>query len=259
MAPKSINSHARALCNRRVARIHMQVVIDYNNIPPLTRSRGLRYIAEQIARCLGPSAVGKYRRLQLRFYDGWYQLQTLTHLAQTISAEMQQSFPLMVTLPSSGTNVRAVVVAEMAFSLHCDPHVHIWHTFRQRIGQANVMCKLPPTAGCVANPCTLASLPSFFSQHRCPGVNCTLTTEDLIVRDEQKLVDTMMVADLLSLHLTSTEELVIVSSDDDLWPAMRLLLHRGHTLYHIHTNPVRSTPPFYLTRVSPSNYIQLHL
>lgn len=86
-----------------------------------------------------------------------------------------------------------------------------------------------------------------------------MTTEDLIVRNEQKLVDSMMATDLMSLHLSSQEELVVVSSDDDLWPSLRLLLHRGHTIYHVHTKPNRPTPTFYTQRVPARQYIQLHL
>ena len=203
----------------------MQVIIDYNNILPATRRRGLRYVAESIARCLGPAAVGKYRRLHLRFYDGWYLLRVPTQLAQSTSAEIQRVFPTTVTLPSLvGQNVRAVVAAEMAYSLHCDPTTHICHTFRPRVGQANVTCKAPAAEGCTSTACVLAALPQFFSRQQCPDQNCTLKCEDLIVRNEQKLVDSMMATDLMSLHLSSQEELVVVSSDDDLWPPMRFLL-----------------------------------
>lgn len=238
----------------------MQVIIDYNNIHPTVRRRGLKYIAEEIARTLGAPAVGKYRRLHLRLYDGWYKVQNPTQLAQTTSAEVQREFPTTVTVPSaSGQPVRAVVAAEMAYSLHCDPNNHIWHTFRPRSGQANVTCNSPVSAGCVSPACMLSALPRFFSSQQCPEASCTLTTEDLIVRNEQKLVDSMMATDLMSLHLSSHEELVVVSSDDDLWPAIRLLLHRGHTIYHIHTKPTRTTPAFYSQRVPASQYIQLHL
>jgi uncharacterized LabA/DUF88 family protein len=238
----------------------MYVIIDYNNIHPTVRRRGLRYIAEGIARTLGATAVGKYRRLHLRLYDGWYRVQTPTHIAQTTSAEVQRDFPTTVTLPSAnGQALRAVIAAEMAYSLHCDPSTHIWHTFRPRSGQANITCNAPASAGCVSPSCVLSPLPRFFSSRHCPDTTCTLTTEDLIVRNEQKLVDSMMATDLMSLHLSSHEELVVVSSDDDLWPVMRLLLHRGHMIYHIHTKPTRTTPSFYSQRIPASKYIQLHL
>lgn len=238
----------------------MQVITDYNNIPDAIRRRGLKYLAERIALCLGPTAVGKYRRLHIRLYDGWYQVQRLTHLAQSTSAEMQKEFPTTITLPSQhGTAVRAVVAAEMAYSLHCDPTTDIWHTFRPRSGQANVGCKSPSSAGCTSSDCVLSGLPRFFSTRQCPETSCTISTEDLIFRDEQKMVDSMMATDLMSLHLMSNEELVVVSSDDDLWPALRLLLQRGHTVYHIHTKTSRPMPTFYTKRIPKTQYIQLHL
>ena len=238
----------------------MQVIIDYNNIHLTVRRRGLKYIAEEIARTLGATAVGKYRRLHLRLYDGWYRVQNPTPLAQTTSAEVQRDFPTTVTVPvSGGQPVRAVVAAEMAYSLHCDPNTHIWHTFRPRSGQSNVACNTPTSAGCVSQSCVLSALPRFFSSQQCPDTNCSITPEDLIIRNEQKLVDSMMATDLMSLHLSSQEELVVVSSDDDLWPAIRLLLHRGHTIYHIHTKSTHITPSFYSQRIPVSQYIQLHL
>jgi len=238
----------------------MQVITDYNNIPDVIRRRGLKYLAERIALCLGPTAVGKYRRLHIRLYDGWYKVQKLTHLAQSTSAEVQRVFPTTITFPSlEGPAVRAVVAAEMAYSLHCDPATNIWHTFRPRSGQANVGCKSPSSAGCSSHDCVLSALPRFFSTQQCPDTCCILSTKDLIYRDEQKLVDGMMATDLMSLHLTSDEELVVVSSDDDLWPALRLLLQRGHTVYHIHTEPSRTTPSFYSQRIPKTQYIQLHL
>jgi len=82
----------------------MQVIIDYNNIDPRTRRRGLKYVAQSIAHCLGSVAVGKYRRLHLRFYDGWYQVQTPTQLAQTTAAELQRDFPIIVTVPRQVDN-----------------------------------------------------------------------------------------------------------------------------------------------------------
>ena len=238
----------------------MQVIVDYNNIPQATRRLGVKYVAESIARCLGAVPVGKYRRLNLRLYDGWYQVQSPTQLAQRIAVEVQKDFPTVVSLTNpTGGIVKAVVAAEMAYSLHCDPNIHLWHTFRPRSGQANLSCKSPVTSGCVSASCVLSTLPGFFTSQRCPDASCTLTTEDLIVRNEQKLVDSMMATDLISLHLSNNEELVVVSSDDDLWPSLRLLLQRGHTVYHVHTKPNHSTPSFYTSRISANQYIQLNL
>lgn len=238
----------------------MYAIIDYNNIPPALRRHGLRYIAESIVLTLGAAVIENHRHLHLRLYDGWYKVQTLTQLAQTTSAEVQKDFPTTITVRSTnGQAVRAVVAAEMAYSLHCDPGTHIWHTFRPRSGQANVTCNAPASAGCASSSCALSALPRFFSSQQCPNATCTLTTEDLIVRNEQKLVDSMMATDLMSLHLSSHEELVVVSSDDDLWPSIRFLLHRGHKVFHIHTKPTRKTPPFYSQRIPASKYIQLHL
>ena len=55
----------------------------------------------------------------------------------------------------------------------------------------------------------------------------------MLVRDEQKLVDSMLVVDLVHFSETVTEPLVVVSADDDLWPGIRFALLRGASVIHV--------------------------
>jgi uncharacterized LabA/DUF88 family protein len=80
----------------------------------------------------------------------------------------------------------------------------------------------------------------------------------LLYRTEQKLVDTMIAADLFALHLQSSRRIAVVTSDDDLWPPIKLLLQLGVQVFHIHTIPGRRTPQFYC-RNAGTDYIQLEL
>jgi hypothetical protein len=57
----------------------------------------------------------------------------------------------------------------------------------------------------------------------------------------------MMVVDLIYSYITSERHAVIVSSDDDLLPPMRLLVRFGMNVIHLHTHSARATPPFYTT------------
>ena len=60
-----------------------------------------------------------------------------------------------------------------------------------------------------------------------------MTPGAVLQRAEQKLVDSMMVVDLLHLAEVTPEPLVVVSADDDLWPGIRFALLRGTRVIHV--------------------------
>ena len=55
----------------------------------------------------------------------------------------------------------------------------------------------------------------------------------MLAREEQKLVDSMLVVDLVHFAETTDEPLVVVSADDDLWPGIRFVLLRGARVIHV--------------------------
>jgi hypothetical protein len=70
----------------------------------------------------------------------------------------------------------------------------------------------------------------------CPNSACACTLGDVLVRDEQKMVDTLLVADIASHAFTGkASDVVIVSSDIDMWPGVLLALRSGCSVTHIHT------------------------
>ena len=81
----------------------------------------------------------------------------------------------------------------------------------------------------------------------CTGLptSCDLTPEDLIRRKEQKLVDAMVAADIFFNAHFQADRIAVVSSDDDMWPAIKTALQLGSDIIHVHTKQGRSTPTFY--------------
>ncbi len=55
----------------------------------------------------------------------------------------------------------------------------------------------------------------------------------MLAREEQKLVDSMLVVDLIHFAETTDEPLVVVSADDDLWPGIRFVLLRSARVIHV--------------------------
>ena len=111
----------------------------------------------------------------------------------------------------------------------------------------------------MAAACPLADMESFISRRRCPNSPCPLKPSDLLVRNEQKLVDTMMAADLFSLHLSGSADAVVVSSDDDLLPVIRLLVSRGVNVVHLLTRPPNAALPHYVVGLDRRQYVPLQM
>lgn len=83
--------------------------------------------------------------------------------------------------------------------------------------------------------CPLRPGYDFFVKGRCPEQDCEVTRPLVIRRREQKLVDTMLAADALFHTHSEDRQIAVVSSDDDLWPAIRMALQFGLYVVHVHT------------------------
>jgi uncharacterized LabA/DUF88 family protein len=236
----------------------MEVLVDYSNLRHAERAKGPTYVIDRVVTALGLPHLGPYSRVTFRLYDGWYENQTLTRRAQDASAEILRDFPLTKTL-TDGLSTKAIVVnAELAYSLKIDPGTHLWHTFRLKGAPWNLSCAHPAAVGCTTSPCDLAFTHSFFLNNKCPNVLCKLTPSNLIARSEQKLVDTMIAADLYYLHLQKTPIVALVSSDDDMWPTIKTALDLGMHVIQVHTVPGHTTPSFYTRGPRPS-YTEIHM
>ena len=89
-------------------------------------------------------------------------------------------------------------------------------------------------------------------------MGCSTALGDLVKRNEQKLVDTLITADLIYLASRHPDVIVIVSSDDDMWPGIRSALALGASVVHIQTQVGRVIPVSYNPAVG-SSYQQLSI
>ena len=89
------------------------------------------------------------------------------------------------------------------------------------------------------------SVTDFFRQKRCPQLGCRTTPGDLLCRQEQKLVDTMITADLIHFAKIGQHDLAVVSSDDDVWPGIQTALLYGARVTQVHTRQGQETRECY--------------
>ena len=233
----------------------MLILIDYDNVDRLERRRGLRNVAEVVLGKLPTADLPDGAGTAVRLYGGWYEGRRLSREAQRLSAEIGRDFPGVVSLPGPHAPRRVRVAMELARSLSIDPSRDLFNTYRTR-SAPKVHAKRFPFAGCTkTSACPLAAVHTLLRADACPEQGCGVAVADVMERAEQKLVDTMLTADLIHAAHSAPNEIVVVTTDDDLWPGIRTAVHHGATVHHVHPKHGRSTPPFYAAAVT-ANYHQ---
>jgi uncharacterized LabA/DUF88 family protein len=236
----------------------MNILVDHDNLEAIDRSRGLTNVALRIVEAVAARALSDGDRVNLRRYGGWYSRTTLSNRAQMLAAEIQREFPTVLTFGSAESPLRVRVAAELATCLLADPRNILHDTFRVRAGVANVAVAAQPWHDC-AHPmsCPLIVQTQFLSTAGCPATSCAIVPETVLKRNEQKLVDTMLVADMIYAGMRD-QKFAIVSSDDDMWPGIRSALVGGARVFHVHTKAGRATPVGY-ARTAGAAYHQFTL
>jgi hypothetical protein len=233
----------------------MHVLIDYDNIHISYRQRGLAYVIQQIADAIGPTLFAGTSRVTFRLYGGWLTETGISRAAQRLAPDLG-SFPQAIVVSAGPHSARLIAAVEFAYSLICEPAVHLPYTYRERTA-TNLGCKPAPFHACAnATGCPLSHLAGFINAGACPSHACAVQRDDVLFRPEQKLVDTLLVSDLLYLaNSGSNDLLVVVSTDDDMWPGIRLALLGGRRVLQVHPVRGRSLHSRYIVRM-PTGYLQ---
>ncbi len=238
----------------------MTILVDYSNIPTLQRGRGLVYLVQQFLNLIGFRALHRYQRVHVRLYGGWYEESVLSRDGQRLSADLSAEFPRPIYITGSGGDASTVLVSvELASSLIVDPSTVLDHTYRTKGPPWQLKCQPLPYEGCASpHNCALITTCKFINAKRCPETSCDITLQKIVRRHEQKLVDTLITADLLHLATQRRDPVALVSSDDDMWPGIRSALVMGVSVIHIDTVAGRAVPISYSPTVG-SQYTNLCL
>ncbi len=192
------------------------------------------------------------REIRCRFYSGWYEETGLTLSAQQLSTDLMIQFPDLMQY--SGRRVR--LYADLALSLVADPPRHLFYTYRKKRAQSNLKCRELSDASCIdPSNCPLAPLPRFIKKKKCPEHGCSVKSRDLLFRAEQKLVDSMVLSDLLYLATMGEEAVGIIGSDHDLWPGIRTAVNLGVQVIQAHSKRGQLVPRHYCDGLT-SGYVQ---
>jgi hypothetical protein len=236
----------------------MNVLVDYDNVSKLERNRGIVNLIDKILNTIGVSVLSKYQRISVKLYGGWYEGNSLSRSAQNLVAEIGV-FPKAFIISDGSHNSSVIVKVTLAYSLEIDPRNNLENTYRRSNVPEGLRCSPPPYLSCINDKsCPIGGLHNFIETGNCDISNCRVTTAQILSRDEQKLVDTMIVADLIYLARDNSLDLCVVSSDDDLWVGIKTALLLGNNVFHIQTKNGRATPGYY-KRGAGSKYTELFL
>lgn len=211
----------------------LAILVDYDNIEVARRRRGPTSIVVGILSSIGLGQL-QTAHASVRFYGGWTQRGALTPRAVELSVEIAREFPLSVPLGPEGA---IAVRAELALALLADPVRPFGETFRQKGRQSNLQFLSPDEAGCTRDGCAMLQVSQLMCKKRCLDDECGKATADFVVRNEQKGVDAMLMADMFYVATIDRSPLVVVTSDDDLWPAIRMTLSLGCSVTQVQTRP----------------------
>jgi hypothetical protein len=215
----------------------MVVIVDYDNIPIVLRAKGPRSVAERILELVSPFVMSEDTAITFKLYGGWYSLSSFTPAAQILHSAIYDDFPFVWTLPAIDAR-RLPISASLAHSLEIDPKHILLNTFRDRSRRRKGRWDQPSVRGCAASHCPLSLAIEHVQADRCSISSCTIKPSDLITPEpEQKMVDTMMVADIIHIANRGDESLAVVTSDDDVWPGIISAMISGIRVLHVQPRP----------------------
>lgn len=222
----------------------LNVLVDYDNVPSSVWAPGPIQAASALCAYLPAAVVGSEPQITVRLYGGWKTKSVSTRVAQALIPQLASGSHTFIPRPGhsiSAPPIRLVVELALAplgsqtpfdTTLARDRSIR---SFRPKQA-ASSPCHLP-------RACGLSFLSNLTHRTACSSAGCGATVQDLLVRDEQKMVDTLMVADMAHATFVDRDaDIVVITSDTDIWPGVLLALRAGCAVTQIHAKPNMQTP-----------------
>ena len=212
------------------------VLVDYDNVDRSHTVAGPVNLAKMLVTLLPSAIIAGHQGVTVRLYGGWRNDRALTNSAQKLVPEINRQSPTVVSVLDSGVTLNVRLTVELAQG-PIGSSTSLEQTFVKNRGLRNFRSGSSPQHGC-ANPssCGLQMFSGLTHATQCGNPGCNSKLADVFVRDEQKMVDTLIVADIAhQAFAAKATNVVVVSSDTDMWPGVLLALRAGCVVTHIHT------------------------
>jgi uncharacterized LabA/DUF88 family protein len=179
--------------------------------------------SEIINACIEINSALQNTYLEIRLYGGWYQEEILTNKA-SILFRILSSFNLFPIINNQNVIIRGKI--EVIDTLFNVPSYQWRNTLKEKNGMSYIKInneKLNETCSNNKINCPPHILKRIAKKktHMCAVEGCNSLNNELFIKTEQKMVDTMIACDLISYSLEDdVYKLVIVSDDVDFFPAL---------------------------------------
>ncbi len=214
----------------------LTVLMDFDNIDRALIGSGPIAMARAIALSIPASVTRNYETITARLYGGWRSNGLLTNAAQRLIPNIRSDSPSSLAVAGAEDRTSVRLNVELAERPLGSTRM-LTETFVKDRGLRNFRSRTHPWNRCECqSDCGMKSFAGLNHKGNCPKLDCSVSLGDVLVRDEQKMVDTMMVADLAYISLVErAKNVVVVSSDTDMWPGVMLALRAGCYVLQIHT------------------------
>lgn len=161
--------------------------------------------------------------VNFRLYGGWYKGVSFTQKASALSSMLAyvDVFPIII----GDEKVDGTI--DMIYSQYGLDDFVWYDTFREKAGlQKFRIDRSKMGIHCASNEsvCAVKILDKFVrKQKMCQNIGCTTIQQEVFVRREQKMIDTMMACDVIALSdEKDISAMYIVSDDIDIFPSIAL-------------------------------------
>lgn len=215
----------------------MKIIVDYDNLVSDwkgAKRADIEYIIDRIIDKIDFVNIANVDALEFKIYGGWFSGRKMTKTALDLSAKIRSSFPKAFEV-FLGEHEKKKILArvEITTGLSYRGGLDIYNTRRKRDVSFLKRSKHPSSMGCRKDNCGLEIVWKTLTSGVCPSGNCPAKVDDMVGLEEQKQVDTMMCVDLLEFRGSDVDLVGIVSSDDDLFPAVLRLVDSGVSVLHL--------------------------
>lgn len=228
------------------------ILVDYDNVSSNHKIAGAVGLAKVILDTVDSSVLASYTAVTVRMYGGWRSGSRYTTFAQRLLPQIRNDSPSIFSLKHGDAIVNLRLVVELADYPIGTQSALLEETFVRDRNLRNFRSRSFPLSSCAnTGTCGMVGLINLTASTQCDEPGCAKTIGDVFVRDEQKMVDTLMVADIAYQALVAkTQHVIIVSSDTDMWPGVVLALQAGRDVIHIHTTPAWRTQRHLMNTIS---------
>ena len=211
------------------------ILVDYDNVDKSLKSAGPVNLAKILVTLIPTEVLSRHQKILVRMYGGWRCKNVLTTLAQGLVPDLRKNSPCNVTVNHAGNVINLRLTVDLA-----DKPIDATLPFEESLVKDRELRKFrtltPPWADCIASHSCGLPITSISHSTPCNQNGCLNKLGNVLVRDEQKMVDTLLVADIAyQAFAKRATDIVIVSSDTDMWPGVLLALRNGCAIIHVHT------------------------